>query len=137
MNLENCSAEERLQLISEALTIPSRHWTKNHVQVLPKQYLLQNISTFTLTKIWKDLPEHFKNDEEFQSHLPCLEHYNRDGDSVHIDGPPPSKLRCRGCIRERRLREEENRKQRKNSDNSGGGFRDNNNNNRTEISTLG
>ncbi|CAG9771748.1 unnamed protein product [Ceutorhynchus assimilis] len=61
------------------------------------EYLLENVSTFTLNQIWKHLSDELKKDEELQSRLPCLEHYNRDDAIMHIDGPPPAKYRCLMC----------------------------------------
>ncbi|ENN77677.1 hypothetical protein HUJ04_013464 [Dendroctonus ponderosae] len=85
-----------------ALAIGRPQWGSD--ESLTKGDLLR-LSGVRLYQIWNYLPEELKNDEELQTHLPCLEHYNRDEDQVHIDGPPQAKFRCRVC---RQLRQRSN-----------------------------
>ncbi|KAL1502162.1 hypothetical protein ABEB36_007348 [Hypothenemus hampei] len=61
--------------------------------------LLLKLPAYRLHMKWDTLPENLKTSPELQSHLPCFEHYNRPDREVHIDGPPPSKSKCRACKR--------------------------------------
>lgn len=61
--------------------------------------ILSEIEGNKLRKIWDILPEKFREMEEYQKKLPCLEHNNRSWMEMEeqYNGPPPPKYLCSGC----------------------------------------
>lgn len=76
------------------------------IKILPREYLLR-LRVYEIESIWEHLPEKYKKDREIQLRRSCMEHWNRAEDFDQIDGPPPSKLNCLDCRREREQINEE------------------------------
>lgn len=69
----------------------------NDLKYFPLDYLIKRVSAIELQSVWENLPEPYKANKELQLRLPCLKHYNRTEDLIHIDGPPPSRKHCYLC----------------------------------------
>lgn len=67
-SLENCTADD----------------FKN----FPIEFFRYHINSLTLLNIWAKLPNHYKEDFNLQTKLPCFIHYNRSNWQTHFDGPP-------------------------------------------------
>lgn len=65
------------------------------LKMVIKKYILNKLSASQLEKIWSELPAQLR--EETYPKLPCYEHYNLEGDTTHIDGPPLPKYLCYMC----------------------------------------
>lgn len=64
---------------------------------LPREILL-NCFPHVISIRWNDLPDKWKNDQEFKMCLPCHMHDIISPGSDQGDGPPPMKKNCHYCI---------------------------------------
>lgn len=72
--------------------IPSRD-----LKYLPLSYYVDKVRPSELRRVWFKLPYSYRQSEELQMKLPCLDHYNNGSSETHFDGPPPSKRNCIIC----------------------------------------
>lgn len=61
------------------------------LKMIMKKYILQNLRSIELQKIWHRLPTHLQ--EEMEPKLPCYKHHQQ----TQWDGPPIPKYLCPKC----------------------------------------
>lgn len=68
---------------------------QDDINYIPLNVLKERVRPLELERYFSLLSEEKR--KKLLRYLPCHDHYNRDDDEEHIDGPPPSKYMCIRC----------------------------------------